>query len=331
MSEQENKPETQEKKPVKKAEKVDEQKNGGNGAKIAAIVLAIFLLAALGGVFYLNQELDKLRLENKDQSTTIVEQSDEIDIHLKELSELNSEYDRLMIESDSLQLQNGDLKAKQAELQALIKKYKGMASASDAEKEKFKKQLKTEIAKFTLELAKKDEEISYYKTLTESQMKEIDSMAVVSGQMTDQITSLAGKVALASVLKVKDVSVVVLSKKDKELKSKEIYKAKLINKVLVKYTIASNEVSPIEQKTIRFKLTDPSGTVLMDLDNGGGSFHKADGSNDLFTALGTIDFQNKNETGQFTYEFKEELTPGIYKISLFESGYVIGSEELVIK
>lgn len=304
-------------------------KGGGKGL---TIVLLLLVLALGGGLIFMYMENQKLKEIGVAQTGTIEKQEDKIEDQFSELQELSDNYERVMAERDALGLANDSARAELDLLTSKIKALRSRAWKSEEEKKKLQRELDRVMAEYTLKLTEKDEEIARLTMLSDSLKTNIDTLLGEKANMLAENASLADKVALASVLEAEGLKVVTVNAKGKEF-DKEIHKAKNIATVKLSFVVGANDVSPKEEKEVFMLLKDPAGTVLFDINRGGGAFTQVDGNQAFFSKKTRFEFNNENEMVTFEYELGEDETfiPGTYAIELFESGYKIGETALQVK
>ncbi len=328
---EEKKPENKNAPVSKKPEATKSDKPQGSG-KGLLIVLILLVVALAGGLVFMYLENQDLKNTTVTQVKTIETKGDEIDRHLADLESLNDEYGRVMAERDALGLNNDSIKSELSGLNAKIKALKSRSWKSEAERKKLELDIKKLTAQFTLKLTEKDEEIVRLTELSETLTQFKDSLVHEHSNMLAENATLADVVALASVLEVENLKITCINAKGKEL-DKDIYKSKVISKVKSAFNIGGNEVSELGIKEVFMLMKDPSGTVLFDINKGGGAFTKHDGNQDFFTQKLELDFKNEADYVTFTYELSEDeaFISGNYTIEIWESGYLIGTSKLAVK
>ena len=330
MSDSEEKKVTKEAGAPKAAPESKSNESGGN--KGILIVLILLVVALGGGLIFLYLENQELKNTTVTQEGKIQTQDGQIKDQMAELESVRDEYDRILKEREAMGLSNDSLMSELDGLNAKIRILKSRTATSEADKKKLEREIKALKAKHILNLTKKDEEIAMLRDLSDSLKTNIDSLVGERSNMLAENATLEDKVALASVLQADDLKVTVINSKEKELEKDE-YKAKLVSKVKVAFKIGKNAVSPKGPKEMFMLLRDPAGTVLFDINKGGGAFTEADGNQEFYSQKAEVEFNNEAEHVTFLYEVDEEivLVSGSYKIEIWESGYSIGTTTLVVK
>lgn len=310
----------------KKVIKPTEQKS----SKGLVIVLGILVLALGGLSVLLYSKVVNYEEKFIDSQETVENQTDEIndlssDLELKinEYQSLSDNYVALGLSNDSIQMIIIDLEAE-------VKKWKSRKWSSDAQRKKAKKQMEDKLAELQLDLSAKTSEIERLTLANDSLSSSVDSLIQANGYQVEDINDLSEKVAIASILKAEGIEVSTFNAKDKEA-VKDAHKAKNIARVRVKFDLGENKVAKKDLKSIVLQIVEPKGSVLFDIDQGGGSFTKSDGHNDFYTKKQMVNFTNTGQEVNFFYEKGDKMEVGTYKIILYSEGYQIGNTSLVVK
>ena len=127
---------------------------------------------------------------------------------------------------------------------------------------------------------------------------------------------------LAEKLNVTGVSLVALKKNGKV--EKNVTKAKQLQ---VTFTIPQNNSTPVGEKTIYLRITNPEGALL----GAGGSFPFEGGSVQC-TARKTIEYAGEEIPGIHIYwDVNTTLTPGDYTVELFADNYRLASRRFTLR
>lgn len=105
---------------------------------------------------------------------------------------------------------------------------------------------------------------------------------------------------------------------------KNITKAR---QLMVKFTIPQNNSTPVGEKTIYLRITNPEGSLL----GGGGSF-SFEGATVPCTARKSIEYAGEEISGITMYwDVNTTLTPGDYTVELFADNYRLASRKFTMK
>ncbi|MCH5246496.1 MAG: hypothetical protein J1E84_08520 [Muribaculaceae bacterium] len=141
-------------------------------------------------------------------------------------------------------------------------------------------------------------------------------------EVTAHNENLSQRMTLAEKLNVTGVSLTPLNNKGKS--EKNVTKAK---QLMVTFTIPQNNSTPVGNKTIYLRITNPEGALL----GNGGSFPFEGGSVPC-TARKAIDYTGDEISGITIYwDVNTTLNPGDYTVELFTDGYRLTSRHFTLK
>ncbi|MCM1138451.1 MAG: hypothetical protein NC221_06655 [Duncaniella sp.] len=293
---------------------------------LVAIVLAALLLIVVGfGVYQvasLKSQVQEAKLENEELMLTNeqLQLSNEFDV-------LNSEFQQY--EDQAQRLANDTILAKY--------------TAAKAKVEQLMQELKSEKVKSQARIKELQNEIATLKRLLRHYIQQIDSLNKENAglraenteikaqnerlstrvrEVTRSNETLNERMTLAEKLNVTGVSLIALKKNGKE--EKNVTKAKQLK---VTFTIPQNNSTPVGNKTIFLRITNPEGQLLGDA--GGFSF---EGRSIPCTAKKTIEYAGDEISGLVIYwDVNTTLTPGDYTVELFTDGYRLTSRHFTLK
>ncbi len=258
--------------------------------------------------------------------------------------------EELKLENDQLQLTN-EFEAVNAEFQHYENQAQTLASdtilakytAAKAKVEQLIKELKSEKVKSAKRISELQSEINTLKGLLRHYIAQIDSLNKENGvlraenteikaqnqQLTSRVAeetrrneNLSERMTLAEKLNVTGVSLTGLKKNGKT--EKNITKAK---QLLVTFTIPQNNSTPVGNKTIYLRITNPEGQLL----GNSGSF-QFEGGNVPCSARKVIEYAGDEIPGIHMYwDVNTTLTPGDYTVELFTDGYRLASRHFTMK
>lgn len=222
---------------------------------------------------------------------------------------------------------------------SIVQKY----SAARAQVEKLLQELKNEKNKSAAQISKLKGEISTLKGILRNYVEQINALnqenqelrtenqevkarnerLSASIQTVEQNNKVLNeRMTLAEKLNVTGVNLVALNKKGKT--EKKVTKAR---QLMVTFTIPQNNSTPVGEKTIFVRITNPEGTLL----GGGGSF-QFEGSSLEATARKSIEYAGEEIGGITVYwDVNTTLTPGDYTVELFCDNYRLASRRFTLK
>lgn len=290
------------------------------------VVLAVLLLLVVGfgvtQVMSLKTQVDEAKLQNE-----------ELKLDNEQLR-LSNEFDMLNAE-----FQQYEDQAQRLANDTILAKY----TAAKAKVEQLMAELKSEKRKSAARIAELQNEISTLKGLLRHYVAIIDSLGRENAGLKEENTQikaqnqhLSNRVAevtrsnetlnermtLAEKLNVTGVSLVGLKKNGKT--ENNVTKAK---QLMVQFTIPQNNSTPVGEKMIYLRITNPEGQLL----GSGGSF-SFEGRSIPSTARKSVEYAGDEIPGVKIYwDVNTTLTPGDYTVELFTDGYRLASRHFTLK
>jgi len=217
---------------------------------------------------------------------------------------------RETISSLRLQLDDVNISDKQIQdVKDLIQRLK--TKVTDIKEESNELRLQNELLK------KENESLSNQVEVKSSEVQELKE---------DNI-DLNRKVTTASSIKVSSISVsgVEQNKKgDYEVESR----AKKVDKLQIKFSIADNILAKEGNKEIYVRIIDPQGTLIADNAN---LFYVQGGNKLQYTFKETINFTNNGEEYEFLWNDEGKFKKGAYTVLLYADQAIMGRSSIVLK
>ncbi|MBP6334087.1 MAG: hypothetical protein KA444_01350 [Bacteroidia bacterium] len=309
---------------------MDSQENNKNeyqeqGPKKGIVIIVITILLGTNALL-LWQFFDKknsLDLANQ----TIVTTTAEKDALQAQLNKVKAEFEKAKSENTVLQ---DELSEKDAAINAKVVEIQRLISLGGP----------AQIARARAELAKLNEMNQVY-------MAQIDSLNVITAQLQAQnldLTStlnqeksknenlfaenvrLSSKVAAGSILKAHNITTEGLRYKTSG-KEFQTNRAKQVQKIRTKFTLAENKVIDKGQLEIYLRVMGPDGTVMSSKQD---TFN-ASGQALVYTVKQMVDYSNKDEPVEVFWAKGTEFVKGIYKVEIYHAGFLIGNSTLDLK
>lgn len=289
-------------------------------------ILVVLLLLAIVAVIFLTVSHTREAAEQQQQIEQLQLANEQIQL-ANEYDALNNEF--AQYENQTSLLAND----------SIVQKY----SAARAQVEKLLQELKNEKNKSAAQISKLKDEITTLKGILRNYVEQINAlsqenqelrtenqeMKVRNKQLSQNIQSvqqsnkvLSERMTLAEKLNVTGLSLTPLNKKGRT--EKNVTKAR---QLMVTFTIPQNNSTPVGEKTIYLRITNPEGTLL----GGGGNFTFEDASLEA-TARKTIEYAGDEIPGVNIYwDVNTTLTPGDYTVELFADNYRLASRKFTLK
>ncbi|MDL5045709.1 hypothetical protein QQ054_06625 [Oscillatoria amoena NRMC-F 0135] len=266
--------------------------------------------------------------ERTDIQTQLSTTEEELATTMQRMEELRVELNQKIEEVKKLGGDVADLQQAKAEIEEQLKR-RTQASG------KLIKELKDKVEGYELLLKNKDEEIDRLKNVNKELLSENVTLKTEKNQLGDSLNrlsqtkqELASKVALASQLKAENIRIVGLNDKGKERESP--FRSRQVGKLKIDFTLAENNVAPIEGKIIMIRIIDENNQVLFDVSRGSGTF-LYNGKEEFYTASQEILFDNTRQRLTYIYDKGSDYAPGTYTLEVYCEDYFMGSGKFVVK
>lgn len=267
-----------------------------------------------------------------------------------QVNEVKSENEQLQLTNEQLTLANEyesiNSQFAQYEDQATMMANDTILAKYTAAKNKVEqllKELNSEKIKSQKRISELQNEVSTLRALLRHYIAQVDSLGKENAALRDEnaviknqnrtLTSrvreesrknevLSERMTLAEKLNVTGLSLTPLQKNGKN--EKHVTKAK---QLMVSFTIPQNNSTPVGEKTIYLRITNPEGTLLGDA----GSFSFEGGSIPC-TAKKTIEYSGEEMAGiKIYWDVNTTLTPGDYTVELFADNFRLTSRHFTLK
>ncbi len=289
-------------------------------------ILAVLLVLAILAVVFMGVSHTRETAKQQEQIEQLQLANEQIQL-ANEYDALNNEF--AQYENQTSLLAND----------SIVQKY----SAARAQVEKLLQELKNEKNKSAAQIGKLKDEIATLKGILRNYVEQINALKQENQELitenqevkarnqqlsqniqtvTKSNQELNERMTLAEKLNVTGVQLTPLNKKGR--KEKNVTKAR---QLMVTFTIPQNNSTPVGEKTIYLRITNPEGTLL----GGGGSF-SFEGSSIEATARKAIEYAGDEISGVTIYwDVNTTLTPGDYTVELFADNFRLASRKFTLK
>lgn len=288
---------------------------------IIIAVLSVIIILQFVNWYFNRQEREQLRVEN---SST----EQELATTMQRLEEIRTELDQKIVEIQKLGGDISELTRAKEEIETELKRTRRANG-------QVIKELKDRVEGYETLLKNKDEEIDKLRNVNKELLTENTSLKTEKNELGDSINrltqtkeELAGKVAIASQLKAENFRIVSVSDRGRERESP--FRSRQVETLKVEFSLAENNVAPIEGKKIMIRIVDENGQVLFDVARGSGTF-LYNGKEEFYTASQEILFDNTRQKLTYLYEKGSEYAPGTYHLEVYCQDYLMGSGSFVVK
>jgi len=291
--------------------------------------VVVGVLIALNALFisnYLNTKEEKKQVEYKLASTENAKK------------ELEKQYADVMAKLDELKSDNQKLNTlieqQKKDLDERAARIRNMLAKGNLDQKEIDR-LMNDIRKLNNVIAKANyqrDSLMTANTALKSQniqlMEDVKTVSDKNENLTVENTGLKNKVAVASVLKVENITAKTYQVKESG-KEKETSKVGSVNRLKISFTLGDNYVAEKNQKVIYMKIITPGGATIPSPEKGTFTFQ---GSETSYTQKINFQFTNTRQQIQLVWDKgNTSLAKGNYKVELYCEGFIIGNGSFDLK
>ena len=282
--------------------------------KIIIPLLAVVILALIGGLAYLFFDLQEQKQANADMQ----------ELARLDKQEMENEYERFALQYSEMKTKiNNDsiieqLTQEQLRTQQLLEELKKTKAEDAREITRLKKELATVRAvlrDYVMQidsLNRQNEQLRAENTQVKNELAERNTQ--IEGLSTEK-ASLSEKVAIAAQLDATNIQLTPLRKPGKT--AKKIADCKTMQ---ASFTITRNVTAANGNRTVYVRIQTPGGNTLA----GGGTF-AYENRNLQYTMKKTIEYTGEETPLTLYWDVSQMLEAGDYRVSIFVDGNMIGS------
>jgi len=290
----------------------------GTGYKITITVL-LLLLAGVSYLYFNQTE------QTEQKITELTQVSHEKEDLTFQFQNLLDDYDQLETTNDSIASQ---LSHEKERIKTLMNQLRVPNTENKVQIEKYKKELQTlrDIMKGFIHQIDSLNTLNIVLTEENTQIKkQITTAKTENKKLTEKYNEAANKVALASVIKAIDVTMIPLNQK-----GKETTRAKKTKRFSVSFSLDENVIALKGTKNVYIRITDPQEHILIQDNQPVFSY---EGEEIAYSALRQIEYDGNTTNTVVYFEHTEEgtLLEGSYKVDIFCDGSMIGSGTAQLK
>lgn len=299
--------------------------------KIKQIIIGSILLIVLicGGFVYL---LHRQRQQSEAEKAELVDlQRQAMQEELDNISdEFLAQYNKLTINGreGSLTLNNDSLiqqlDAERVKVSRLLEELQQVKSTSASQIAKLSREVGT-LRKVLKSYVQQIDSLQARNELLRAENKTIkanfERATTEVRQLSSEKNELTNKVNLAAKLDATAIRVEALDKRGKLTR-----KISKMQTLAVRFSLAKNITAEVGNKTVYARILTPSDELL---DQGKGQF-SFEGKNIAFSMSRQVEYNGEETPMVMYWQIEESLTPGTYRLTLFEGGNLIGSSNFTL-
>ncbi|MCW5906284.1 MAG: hypothetical protein KIS94_00350 [Chitinophagales bacterium] len=297
---------------------------GNNRGYISAIVvLLLFNIASLYLLLHeknestdINSQKVALQEDFRMLNDTLFVRSSEIE----QLTQRNTELDKtIALKQEQIELQKAkivDLLNKSKLSQAELSKLRDMVAA-----------YKSSIAEMGERIAFLQKENETLHALNGQLSTDLTTERQTNTQLSEKNTQLSKKVEVGSLLPVPKLNVEAVRTRNNG-KEIEVKRAKVAANLKISFETGENKVLDPGPLSVYVRIINPRGETIAVEDQGSGVLQTANTAEPvLYTKKADFDYDQANKK-IVVYWGKHIQEPGVYKVELYQAGYIIGQGEV---
>ncbi|MFI3321712.1 MAG: hypothetical protein R3Y50_04230 [Rikenellaceae bacterium] len=282
-----------------------------NGYRIVLGVLVVLLIVL--GVQYFRQT-SMLRASQEELSV-------ERDTLKNRLSDLIIDFDDIKFENDTL---NQNMIAERLRADSLMSRLNSERQWSYAKIKKYESELGTLRTVMKGYVRQIDSLNTLNTKLSQENVtfrKEISSSRLRAEMAEEKSEELQSKIRSGAVVKAREISLLPLNSR-----GKDVSRASRATMLRMDCILGANAMTVPGERKVYVIIKDGSGATLTDNDS---QLFEFEGEKIQATAMREVDYQNDDLAVGIHY--KREISDGTYNVEVYMDGYMIGSNEIILK
>ncbi len=300
--------------PLERLERQErERKARGGSLRTVMIVLAVVAVALAAALAYVwaskSKLVSDLEIEKKDLTEQIVA--------------LQSDYDNLSSEYDAI---NSQLDSSREEVAQLVERIKKTDATNRAKMRQYEKELGTLRSIMRSYIVQIDSLNTLNHELTvqaAAARKQAEDAGRRNQELSAQVQSLSGQVAVGSVIKGRNVVLQAYNQSDKVTD-----RSSRVVRMLVSVTLSENELATRGPVRVYVRVKDPQGYLLQD---GTGANFVYGGEAMAATASREVDYTGQDVDLSIYINNIPEFTKGVYTAEVFTEQSRLGAAEVLLR
>lgn len=288
--------------------------------KVYFLIIVIAALLGINAYLY---------FKDKQQSNRFVTVSTEKDRLNLEVEKIEAELDKVnslnVTLSDKLEEEQKLARDKIAELKTALQKGK-LTQGDLNEAQQQITALKEFVKNHNDQITRLEKENSYLKSERDSLKNTTEVITQKAEELEKQNENLNAKVKVGEVLKTSSITITPYKVKSNG-KLVLVTKASGTNKLVVNFTIASNELATKNFKKVYLRVFDPAGNLIAN----GSDFFEANGQQMQYSNKIQVSYNNDDTIFTINWTNPKEFIKGTYSIILYCDGFEMGKEQIGLK
>ena len=293
-----------------------------NKKLMMGIIIALVLVSSVSlyFVFAGHQDNTDLTAQKTELDSTFKNLSDTLDVRSAELEQIIDRNTKL---DSTVSSKQAMIEEERQQIKAILSK----AKMNKAELEEAKGKIVhyessiSELQKTVAELSAQNQQ------LTQANLQLSDSLSSekkTSTSLNEQNRGVTQKVAVGSLLQLSEIE---LSGVKQRQNGKEVVvrHAKAVESLRVSFETGYNKILPVGSLSLYFRVINPKGETISVVDQGSGSLQLANNGTQMqYTKKADIEWNQINKK-VIVFCKQDNAMEGIYKVEIYQGGYLIGN------
>ena len=290
-------------------------------------LIFIGLLLALNIYMYFSNSKKNSQIE------TVTEEKRQLD---SSFTQLKRDYQKSLAEIEQYKGENAALDSlvavkqyalenKKNELQKYINQ-KNITEEDLAKAKKLLQEMKAEVETYKAQIAELTAKYNALNQKYDTLSNNLSTQQATNKLLEDQNSVLSQKVALGSLFRINNL--IGTGVKGTGNKEKETSKVNHLEALKISFDVGENKVVDAGEQMIYVRIIDPQGTTIQVESQGSGTITLKDPAKEVpYTMKASFMYANKLKTVSCYWKPSARLAKGIYKVELFQDGYLIAKNE----
>ncbi|PCI34122.1 MAG: hypothetical protein COB60_06880 [Flavobacteriaceae bacterium] len=285
--------------------------------KVILIVLAIFLVGALGYIFYSNQEHTKLTNAITEEKVEIQEDLQKMVLKYDEAIAQNTEItDELRTERDKIVTFQASIKKLKNSNYGLMRKYRKQIANMQASYDR----LSLQVVELTEENSMLTDSLGVANTQILQKTFQNDSLVAQNNELLNTVTK-------GSVLRVIGINVISMRERSNG-QLKETTRARRTDAFRINFRVAQNDIAGLGERIALIQILDSKGAVIAEK----GTVTFDDGNEVGYSDRTIIDYNNTNIDVISLVELdRSTIVKGSYTVNVYLDNRFVGASNITLK
>ena len=279
------------------------------GYQIVIIALAVILVVMS---FIFMRQMANQRADFDIERTSLNEQ----------FASLMGDYDDVRTTNDTLNVQIAEQRQKADSILTQLNKERRLSANKIREYESTLKIMRATMKNYITQIDSLNKVNTRLIGENRNMLEQVTTERLRANRAEESVSELSTKVRQGSVVRARDIGLVPLSDRDRELQ-----RAGRAAQLRVDFVLSANELAQPGNREVYVRVVGPDGYLLA---NNPGATFAFEGEQRAYTALREVDYQNQDLAVGLYYK-GSGIAAGKYMVEVYMDGYLLGSREVNLR